>query len=267
MSKILLHIDGRDVEAKDGMTILEAARSVEIHIPTLCHHPKLSPYGGCRLCIVEIKNRNKIVTSCTTTAAEGMEVITSNENIERIAMNISEQIAERKSVRAYLDKHVPSEDLKKIIEAGRWAPNAGPFQISVVRNPELRQRINDQTHEAMHNSGVEFLQQRASLPGYQPLYGAPVLILLSGPADAPHSARNTALAAENMLLEATGLGLGSCFIITPTLALKTNRDLAQEAGIPDNFTLQCAVIIGYAAAENKFTVAERIRKGSVNYVD
>ena len=108
-----------------------------------------------------------------------------------------------------------------------------------------------------------------SLPGYQPLYGAPVLILLSGPTDAPYSAFNAALAAENMLLEATGLGLGSCHMLSPTLALngRDNRDLAQEAGIPEGYTLQCAVIVGYAAAENKFTVGERTGKGSVNYVD
>jgi len=183
-------------------------------------------------------------------------------------MNISEAIAKRKSVRAYLDKPIVSDDLAKIVEAGRWAPNAGPFQISVVRNAGLRQRINDRTLDAMVHSGNEFLQQRASLPGYQPVYGAPVLILLSGPADAPHSARNTALAAENMLLEATGLGLGSCYLFSPTLALNGgNRDLAQEAGIPDGYAVQCAVIVGYAAAENKFTVGERTRKGSVNYVD
>jgi FMN reductase [NAD(P)H] len=184
-------------------------------------------------------------------------------------MNISEAIAKRKSVRAYLDKPIPSDDLAKIIEAGRWAPNAGPFQISVIFNAGLRQRINDRTLDAMVHSGSEFLQQRASLPGYQPIYGAPVLILLSGPADAPYSARNTALAAENMLLEATGLGLGSCYLLSPTLALngENNRDLAREAGIPDGYAVQCAVIVGYAAAENKFTVAERTRKGSVNYVD
>lgn len=93
-------------------------------------------------------------------------------------MNISEAIAKRKSVRAYLDKPVLIDNLKKIVEAGRWAPNAGPYQISVVRNAGLRQRINDRTHDAMVHSGNEFLQQRASLPGYQPLYGAPVLILL-----------------------------------------------------------------------------------------
>lgn len=184
-------------------------------------------------------------------------------------MNISEAIAKRKSVRAYLDTLIPSEDLDRIVETGRWAPNAGPFQISVIRNRELRQEINDRTLNAMIHSGNAFLQQRASLPGYQPLYGAPVLILLSGPADAPHSARNTALAAENMLLEATGLGLGSCFLVSPTLSLngKNNRDLAKKAGIPDGYGVECAIIVGYAEAENKFTVAERTRKGSVNYVD
>jgi FMN reductase [NAD(P)H] len=183
-------------------------------------------------------------------------------------MDISEAILARKSVRAYLDKPIPTDYLEKIIEAGRWAPNAGPFQISVIRDAALRQKINDRTLDAMVHSGNAFLQQRAALPGYQPLYGAPVLILLSGPTETPFSSVNAALAAENMLLEATGLGLGSCFLVSPTLALngKDNRDLAQEAGIPDNYALQCAVIVGYAAAENKFTLGERTRKGSVNYI-
>ena len=184
-------------------------------------------------------------------------------------MNISEAIAKRKSIRAYLDKLVPAGDLEKIIEAGRWAPNAGPFQISVVRNSELRQRINYRTLDAMIHSSIEFLQKRAALPGYQPLYGAPVLILLSAPENSPYGAVNVALAAENMLLEATGLGLGSCFLVSPTLALngENNSDLARDAGIPEGHGLKCAVIVGYAAAENKFTVGERTRKGSVSYLD
>ena len=184
-------------------------------------------------------------------------------------MNVSEAIAKRQSVRAYLDKPVLADDLAEIVEAGRWAPNAGEFQISVIRNAGLRQRINDLTHDAMVKSGIDFLQQRVSLPGYQPLYGAPVLILLTGPTEAPYSAVNTALAAENMLLEATRLGLGSCYLISPTLALNAgdNLALAQEAGIPDGYALQCAAIVGYAAAENKFTLGERTKKGSVNYVD
>jgi nitroreductase len=184
-------------------------------------------------------------------------------------MTITEVILTRKSVRAYLDKPVSDEDLERIVEAGRWAPNAGAFQLSVIRNADLLKQINDATHKAMLESNIEFLQQRASLPGYQPLYGAPLLILLSAPADLPTSPFNVALAAENMLLEATGLGLGSCFLMSPTRALDagSNPELVKAAGIPENYTLQCAIIIGHPAAENKFSVAERVQKGSVNYID
>ena len=182
-------------------------------------------------------------------------------------MNVWEAISKRKSIRAYSDRPVLAEDLEKIIEAGQWAPNAGAFQISVIRDAELRQRINDVTRDAMVCSGIEFIRQRVSLPGYQPLYGAPMLILLSGPTESPYSLANTSLAAENMLLRATELGLGSCYLVSPTLALNAadNHPLAQEAGIPDGYKLQCAVIVGYAAAENKFSLGERTRRGTVHY--
>lgn len=66
MSEILLQIDGKDVSAKEGMTLLEAAQQAGIHIPTICHHEKLEPYGGCRLCIVEVEKRGRknLVVSC-----------------------------------------------------------------------------------------------------------------------------------------------------------------------------------------------------------
>jgi NADH dehydrogenase/NADH:ubiquinone oxidoreductase subunit G len=53
MSEIRLQIDGQEVEAKEGMTVLQAAQGAGISIPTLCHHEKLEPFGGCRICIVE----------------------------------------------------------------------------------------------------------------------------------------------------------------------------------------------------------------------
>jgi FMN reductase [NAD(P)H] len=184
-------------------------------------------------------------------------------------MNVEDVILKRESIRAYLDKPVSSDDVEKIVEAGQWAPNAGPFQISVVRNAELLKKINDRAYNDMINSDIEFLKQRASLPGYQPLYGAPAVIILSGPDKAPFTVHNTMLAAENMILAATGLGLGSCFLFSITRALngEKNRDLAEEAGIPSGFSAQCGLAVGYAAAENKFTMGERARKGSVNYVD
>lgn len=183
-------------------------------------------------------------------------------------MNVSEAIAKRKSVRAYEDRPVPADVLKQIIEAAQWAPNAGPFQVSVITNVGLRQRINNRAKDAMIHSGNDFLQKRASLPDYEPMYGAPVLILLSAPADSPLATINTALAAENMLLEATELGLGSCFLMTPARALngEKNHDLAQKAGISEGHMVQCAVIVGYAAAENRFTI-DRSERGRVNYVE
>jgi bidirectional [NiFe] hydrogenase diaphorase subunit len=56
MSEILLQIDGKEINATEGMTVLEAAQSVGIVIPTLCHHEKLEPYGGCRICTVEVRS-------------------------------------------------------------------------------------------------------------------------------------------------------------------------------------------------------------------
>jgi nitroreductase len=72
-----------------------------------------------------------------------------------------------------------------------------------------------------------------------------------------------------MLLEATGLGLGSCYLVSPTRILdgKSNKELEREAGVPEGYAVQCAVVVGYAAAENKFSLGERTKKGAVNYVD
>jgi FMN reductase [NAD(P)H] len=183
-------------------------------------------------------------------------------------MDTGEAIRARKSVRAYEDRPVSADMIASIVEAGQWAPNAGPFQITVITNSALKQKINDRALNAMINSDNEFSRQRAALPGYQPLYGAPVFILLSAP-DAPVAAANAALAAENMLLEAASLGLASCYLMSPTRALngESNGDLADEAGVPKGYTVQCAVIVGYAAAENKFTNPTRVRKGTVSYIE
>ncbi len=182
-------------------------------------------------------------------------------------MSLSEIIAKRKSVRAYLDKPVSAADVEEVVEAGRWAPNAGPYHLTVLRRPELKRRLNDATLAGMLASDREFLRSRASLPGYQPLYGAPVVILLSAPSDGPYGGVNCALAAENMILQATGMGLASCFIVTPGLALGADPALAKEVGLPDGFAFQCAVLLGYAAETDPYSNPQREAKGTVGYVD
>lgn len=76
LEKIRLTIDGQAVEVGRGATVLEAAQAASIYIPTLCYDPDLEPYGGCRLCVVEIENMRGMPTACTTPATDGMVVHT-----------------------------------------------------------------------------------------------------------------------------------------------------------------------------------------------
>jgi len=84
MKEITLTIDGRKVKTEPGKTVLEAALNAVIYIPSLCYHPNLSPFGACRLCIVEIEGMRGLPTSCTTAAAEGMVVKTKTPQVDRI---------------------------------------------------------------------------------------------------------------------------------------------------------------------------------------
>ena len=78
---INLIIDGRDVEVEPGQTILKAAGKAGVRIPTLCYHPDLEPYGGCRLCIVKVEGMRGMPPACITQVAEGMQVTTEDEEI------------------------------------------------------------------------------------------------------------------------------------------------------------------------------------------
>jgi bidirectional [NiFe] hydrogenase diaphorase subunit len=86
MNEILLKIDGKEVSAQEGMTLLEAARSAGISIPTLCYHEQLEPFGGCRLCLVEIESRGgtRLVVSCVYPVEKNLVVRTRSEKVDRI---------------------------------------------------------------------------------------------------------------------------------------------------------------------------------------
>ncbi len=92
MTEVRLQIDGKEVAASEGMTILEAARNVGIAIPTLCHHDKLEPFGGCRICIVEVEVRGwtKRVVSCVYPVEDNLVVRTRSEKIDKIRKMILE---------------------------------------------------------------------------------------------------------------------------------------------------------------------------------
>jgi bidirectional [NiFe] hydrogenase diaphorase subunit len=94
-----LTIDGKDVSARAGQTILDVARENNISIPTLCHLDGLTDVGSCRLCLVEIKGSNKLLPSCVATVEEGMEVTTVSDKLQRYRKTILELLfAERNHI-------------------------------------------------------------------------------------------------------------------------------------------------------------------------
>jgi predicted molibdopterin-dependent oxidoreductase YjgC len=85
-------INDKELNVPNNTTILEAARRNGIYIPTLCNHPKLTPSGGCRLCIVQVSGIPRPVASCTTPVTDGMEVTTSTAEIESLRKLVLELI-------------------------------------------------------------------------------------------------------------------------------------------------------------------------------
>ncbi|MFK5883515.1 MAG: formate dehydrogenase subunit alpha [Candidatus Izemoplasma sp.] len=81
MDKIKIKINGMDVSVPKGQTVLDAARDLDIDIPTFCYDERLKPDGACRMCVVEVKGFNKLLTSCTTEVVEGMEVQTHSAEV------------------------------------------------------------------------------------------------------------------------------------------------------------------------------------------
>jgi len=108
---ITLKINGLTVSVEEGSTLLDAATFIGFPIPTLCHMEGLSPYGACRLCVVEIGEapRSKLVSSCTYPAQEGLTVRTASERVVRARRMVIELLLgtcpQSKTIQDLASKH------------------------------------------------------------------------------------------------------------------------------------------------------------------
>ena len=81
MATVNITINGREIAAQAGQTILEATREAGIDIPTLCEHPQLEPIGACRMCLVEVEKQRNLQPACTFRISEGMVIHTESEKV------------------------------------------------------------------------------------------------------------------------------------------------------------------------------------------
>jgi len=79
MPSVNVKINGRELTADSSQTILQVARANGVEIPTLCYDPRLSPYGSCLVCVVEVRSAGRLLMSCTTPVAQGMDIWTESE--------------------------------------------------------------------------------------------------------------------------------------------------------------------------------------------
>jgi nitroreductase len=174
-------------------------------------------------------------------------------------METLKAISTRKSVRSYQSRQISAKDLDTVLFAGSIAPVAmgarETLHFSVVQNKDLLSKIGS---TAASISGR---------PGYDPFYNAPTLIVISGKIQSPGNLEsiNVACAAENIVLAATDLGLGSTYLTGFLPVFKSNPEFLEEVGIPARFTPLSAVILGFPTdsqtSEKEFKLPE-----AINYV-
>ena len=100
---VTLEIDNQQVEVPDGTTILEAAKKLDIHIPTLCACTEMNHTpGACRVCLVEVDRARSLVASCVYPVAQGMKVRTNTERVRRARRSVVEFLLSDHPHLAYL---------------------------------------------------------------------------------------------------------------------------------------------------------------------
>ena len=161
--------------------------------------------------------------------------------------SILDIIKKRTSVRAYQPKPLPKETIDSILEAARYAPSARdaqPLEYRVITNKGLITRLSEGIAAAVKREGLPLKGPPDRKPEF--FYGAPLLIIISGLKDNPWCPTDAALAVENIMLYATSVGLGTCFI---GMARFIERDeaLMRELRIPADRGIVAAVICGYPA--------------------
>jgi len=95
MPNVTIHIDGREMSVREGVTILDACKAAGIHVPTLCYHPDLTIAGNCRICLVEVEGWKTLQTSCSTPVAPNMVVRTGSTRVRKARRTVMELLLAR----------------------------------------------------------------------------------------------------------------------------------------------------------------------------
>ncbi len=176
-------------------------------------------------------------------------------------------IKSRRSVRAYKSDPLKREELELIIEAAIYAPsgrNMQPWHFTVIQDREVIGRINAAAKSVLAKSDSEWKRKIGLSPTSDITYGAPALIIVSGRKDVDTSIADCSAAAQNMLLIAESMNIGSVWLGLVRACFAVPGE-AERLGIPQGYEPYFGVALGYKKNEEKREAPPRNRD-VVNYI-
>ncbi len=183
----------------------------------------------------------------------------------------------RRSIRKYQDRQIDRDDLQKIMEAGLYAPNAGGGQrtfICAIHNKDLCEKIGKLNLARFDRSKLagsyvskdqpSIIDDPAIKSGF---YGAPTVCAIFAPKNFLYSIPDAFCCAENMVLEATELGISSCIIARgeETFDNEIGSHFLAEWEIPQNYIARCFVLLGYC--DGDYPQAKARKEGRFKIID
>ncbi|HEX7483193.1 MAG TPA: nitroreductase [Candidatus Bathyarchaeia archaeon] len=166
---------------------------------------------------------------------------------------VIEVIKSRRAIRSFEDKPMPESAIQTMLEAAIYAPSAiniQPWKFTLITNKDAMKHLSDTAKPALlrmlpdvGDEGLAGLKKQLANPQYNIFYNAPLLIFVSG-IKSRYAIYDCSMAAQNMMLAAYTLGIGSCWIGT-AVGLANDPKVKAELGVPEDHEVHAAIIFGY----------------------
>ncbi len=171
-------------------------------------------------------------------------------------MELMEAIHKRRSVRSYKPDQVSREQIDRLLDAAVHAPsgmNAQPWAFGIIQDKAQLDKINDRTKAFLLSKVEEWpwlahYKQHFEDPEYNVFYHAPTLVTIYTKNPMPVAQIDCTLAAENLMLAAADMGLGTCWMGFAFFVMDA-PEIKQDLGVPDGYTTVAPIIVGYPADE------------------